>query len=395
MAGEVENVQIVLDGGLVYGGHPTMTIVFSAATTKPASTGTSSQITTATTATTTTTAATIPAAAWTAKTVGYVNCSTTTRYNPSGGGWQPDPLFSSTFDGGAATQVNGDVTNSVYVSLAIPRGTAAGKYTGTVKVTYGTGLGTYTLPLHVDVWAASLPAPESMFKSFGEIWSFTFNQFTGDSTKNETTLEYMEMMTKHLVPPDNLYKSAPYSDFGVYEYLNKTGKHLLNLADISNLDGSYDTACSKPYTKAYIDSTLAMLEPTVNKLKASGILDTKQAYVYGYDEQPPSCEANIRALFGAVKAKWPFITTAAVLNWPGGLPVDLPVDVWILQYEDYNAENAKRWKAAGKRQFWYEQRTAVHTPKSSGIAHFLIPHVLNVPSGSLCYPVSVLMHAQC
>ena len=30
-----------------------------------------------------------------------------------------------------------------------------------------------------------------------------------------------------------------------------------------------------------------------------------RAYVYGFDEQPPSCEANIRKLFGAVKARSP------------------------------------------------------------------------------------------
>jgi hypothetical protein len=41
-----------------------------------------------------------------------------------------------------------------------------------------------------------------------------------------------------------------------------------------------------------------------------------------------------------VQARWPHVTTAAVLNWPGGLPVDLPVDIWIVQYEDWNATQA-------------------------------------------------------
>lgn len=82
-------------------------------------------------------------------------------------------------------------------------------------------------------------------------------------------------------------------------------------------------------------------------------LDTKTAYVYGWDEQPISCEPKIRAMFGAVKAKWPFVATVAVLNWAGGLPADLPVDVWVLQYEDYNAAQAAQWRKAGKKQFWY------------------------------------------
>jgi hypothetical protein len=44
--------------------------------------------------------------------------------------------------------------------------------------------------------------------------------------------------------------------------------------------------------------------------------------VYGYDEQPRSCESNIRKLFGAVKARWPHVYTAAVLNWDE-MPTDL------------------------------------------------------------------------
>lgn len=77
-------------------------------------------------------------------------------------------------------------------------------------------------------------------------------------------------MSDHLVPPDSLYKSAPYTDLGMYDYLNGTGKFLLNLADISNLDGTYDRTCSKAYTQDYIDTTISMLEPTVTALKNSG-----------------------------------------------------------------------------------------------------------------------------
>ena len=35
------------------------------------------------------------------------------------------------------------------------------------------------------------------------------------------------------------------------------------------------------------------------------------------------------------------------------VPTDLPVDVWVLQYEDYNSTEAAAWRAAGKQQFWY------------------------------------------
>jgi len=328
MPGEAEHVQIVVDAGLATGTAP-FSLKFAALTSDEGGS--------------------IPASAFQASVVGHVNCTQTTRYSPSGGGWHPDPLFPLPTGGAVTVQPN--ATASFFVRGDIPRSAAAGTYSGTWTV--GFGGTTWSVDATVAVWATSLPEPSQMYKAFGEIWSFTTNDFTGPNTTNATTVKYLDMMTDHLVPPDALYKDQPYRDFGMYKYLNATGKFLLNLADISNLDGTYDRECTKAYTPEYIESTLAMLEPTVNALKNSGILDSKQAYVYGYDEQPASCEKNIRALFGAVKAKWPFVTTAAVLNWAGGLPVDLPVDVWILQYEVFDAASFKRWKAAGKRQFWY------------------------------------------
>ena len=44
--------------------------------------------------------------------------------------------------------------------------------------------------------------------------------------------------------------------------------------------------------------------------------------------------------------------TAAVLNW-SPMPLDLPVDIWILQFEEFNATNARDWIAAGKEQWHY------------------------------------------
>ena len=47
------------------------------------------------------------------------------------------------------------------------------------------------------------------------------------------------------------------------------------------------------------------------------------------------------------------MTTVATLNWKGGLPASLPVDIWTLQYEDYNATTAAAWQAAGHQIFLY------------------------------------------
>jgi len=63
--------------------------------------------------------------------------------------------------------------------------------------------------------------------------------------------DYEKIFTDHLIPPDSLYKKKPFA-MEDYLYLNSTGKNLLNLGDISNLDGSYDRECTKAYTKEYL-----------------------------------------------------------------------------------------------------------------------------------------------
>lgn len=55
----------------------------------------------------------------------------------------------------------------------------------------------------------------------------------------------------------------------------------------------------------------------------------QSAYVYGFDENPVSCEPQVRKLFGATKKAFPTLKTAAVLNW-SPMPVDLPVDIWVM-----------------------------------------------------------------
>ena len=80
----------------------------------------------------------------------------------------------------------------------------------------------------------------------------------------------------------------------------QAGAYLLNLADI----GTDRRGCPSPYSPSEINATLTKLAPAIASIAA---IDPTHAYtkpyVYGYDEQPASCEPNIRALFGAVKAR--------------------------------------------------------------------------------------------
>ena len=104
------------------------------------------------------------------------------------------------------------------------------------------------------------------------------------------------------------------------------------------------------YSDAYVTLMIDTLAPVVKDLKAAGILHL--AYIYGFDENPRTCEGQIRKLFGAAKMAFPGLRTAAALNW-SPMPVDIPVDIWVLQYEMVNPVDASAWRAAGKVQWHY------------------------------------------
>jgi len=276
--------------------------------------------------------------------VGYVNTSTTTRYSPSGGGWRPDPLLELDAQG---TLLEPAVTTPLWLSFTIP----AASINGTIVLEMGAAQQRMSVEVTLTVWEGlALPPPLELHRDFGEIWSWDVGDVEtlyGSSFTNATAAAFREINTAALLPPDNLYKRVPYDDPAIYGYLRASGAYLLNLAALD----SDARGCPTPYTDADVEAKLATIEAAVG---AIGEHPDVRPYVYGYDEQPRSCEPNIRKLFGAVKARWPHVATAAVLNWPGGLPADLPVDIWIVQYEDWNATQAAAWQATpGKQLFGY------------------------------------------
>ena len=274
--------------------------------------------------------------------VGYVNCSSTSRYPGSGGGWRPDPLLPLDPHG---TLLMPGVATPLWLSIRVPQ---LGGH-GTVVLELNTSQ-RISVAVNISAWRGlDLPTPLALHKDFCEIWSFEtgdLQRMYGSKYTNETAARFRKMNTDALLPPDALYKQAPYSDPGVYDYLRSSGAYLLNLGDL----GGDAKGCPEPYSNETIRKKLDIIAPTIEYL---GNGTDIRPYVYGYDEQPPSCEANIRALYGALKTRWPHVATAAVLNWPGGLPVDLPVDIWIVQYEDFVAKQAQAWQRAGKQVYAY------------------------------------------
>ena len=201
-------------------------------------------------------------------------------------------------------------------------------------------------------------------------------ELTSSSSPLSSFTRY-DLLLKSRTPPDSIYQSPtslrPIDD---YVYLASKGVQWLAILDVTSLPLTLTegapavvgaaTAAPRPspggfrgarvqgscanYTDEYVARLVATLKPIVAALDAAGIVD--RAYIYGFDENPVSCEPQVRKLFGATKKAFPKLRTSAVLNW-SPMPVDLPVDVWILQYQEFKSADAAKWAAAGKDQWQY------------------------------------------
>ena len=183
-----------------------------------------------------------------------------------------------------------------------------------------------------------------------------FAPYYNASTFNITP--WYNLFTEHRMPPDSIYLSAP-RPLSDLEYLAGIGANYFAIIDVCNLpsgtkpiDTSDDdqAGCPVHFTEAYIAELIQTIQPTVESLRALNA--SQYAYVYGFDELPNTCIEQITNVFGAVKQAFPEIRTMGALDWPY-MPLDLPLDIWVLQYEEYNATAALEWVAAGKQQFWY------------------------------------------
>ena len=305
--------------------------------------------------------------------VGYVFTTHSPRYPGSGGGWRPDPLLPI---GGHSFDVPPNIAQPIYVSLAVNRNATPGDWNGTILLSCTlsddtTPCGKKTVPVNLHIFNVTLPTLRNT--RLGSAWSGnwapqTFAPYYPDLNFSTIKYKWFDMMMESRMPPDSIYltKARDYSD---YVYMGKHGVQWFAILDVSALPLTLSSSSSSTpnnvqhvhsgnsvggscanYTSEYVQRMIDTLRPIVNKLIADNLLDS--AYVYGFDENPISCEPQVRQLFGAVKESFPTLKTAAVLNW-SPMPIDLPVDIWILQYQKFNATDVHSWTAAGKKQWLY------------------------------------------
>ena len=270
-----------------------------------------------------------------------------------GGGWRPDPLLSPSSKNTVLLEV--PVTTPLWISIHVPYTASSSEYRGNISLTI-------TLPnavsivqriaVQLTVWNISLPNLQD--SKFPAVFSFSANtllEVYGNETTSISHL-FFQLLIEQRVGGDDLYTTHP-TDIELAEQLAHSGIQWLSLYDVYGAAGISDEMKVKGvcvnFTDDLVKKVMDILSPVVEKYTAAGILGNM--FVYGFDEVDSECEQSIRNVYGAIKTKWPQLRTVATLNW---LPAtNLPLDVWVLQYEYYNPEDTAKWVAAGKEQWWY------------------------------------------
>eukprot|EP01079_Euglenida_sp_SAG-EU17-18_P003013 gene3013-3573_t len=323
--------------------------------------------------------ASIPAAAVEVFQVGYVNTTETTRYSPSGGGWRPDPLFPLGTGGLAVTAGS---AQALWVRLSVPSSATPGMYTGTLTISVP-GATSMEVPLRVEVVAVTLPAVDK--SSFGTVFSFDpagltpFYAGADGAVPWGTTTKWLDAALARRMPGTMLYASTPPTE-QVVSYLAGQGARYISLLSAGDCD---------KYDNATVDAALDKVSSLVQQAQRQGILD--RCFIYGFDERPASCEPAVRAYFGEAKRRWPGLRTMAVLNWEN-MPEDLPLDVWVVQYEydrpnSTTAATAAKWQAAGHQLWLYH----CIEPSGSKYLNTFIEH--NLIEARLLYWYAALLGA--
>ncbi len=251
-------------------------------------------------------------------------------------GWYPDPLLSV-----KEFNLEANITQPIWVQVYVPHKTEAGQVYGSVKIYAGENK-LAEVPIQLKIWPIDIDNPGRVNTAFSffypypgcsksqDVMSAIYGEFTSQLKRR-----YFKFLGQHRIPADNLYNHTP-RPIADYELGFKCGAKCTNIA--------YAASSVKD-----IPEMLKRIAPVANYMQSHGQID--RLYLYGFDEKPRSFEPVIRKVFGAAKKQWPGLKTMAVLNWDP--PADMPLDIWVQQYQMYNPRAARRWQKAGKQYWWY------------------------------------------
>lgn len=278
-------------------------------------------------------------------------CPPITWSRPCQSAWYPDPLLDVPDDGVPLIQPG--FTQPLYIETCIPYGISDGNYSGNIMVSWSAGT-SFQVPVKLEVWDIDLPllnasdAFNTAFR-FGSDMSKWYPNNTDPSIMWD---DWFPFLAHHRVPADDIYLHAP-RPTAEYQELARTGAKWM---------GMMDAGIWPPVPAGYVDKVLSTLAPVIQNMTDLGYL--KKMYVYGFDEMPQIHNISVYEIFGAIKKKFPDVTTMAVLDWQT-FPSDLPLDIWVDEYADYGVSPSytvptpkeqlrQNWLSSNpNHQFWW------------------------------------------
>ena len=273
-------------------------------------------------------------------------------------GWWPDPILAFL----ESVDVPAERTEALWVTVRAPRGTAAGLYAGSIRLSCADGTA-YSVPLTVRVRPFDLP--EKRHLPLALSWGEMTRQVYGlpadkkaaydEAVAKGTPLDEIadpevrrvvairsrtaEFLLRKRAEPDMIYRGSP-----------------PNLDEVERWIRLGMTRFNVLHLNANLERNRSILEKVMPEIERRGLL--KHAYVYGYDEAKPELFPKIREVFGDVKARWPnlqIMTTAYDHSF--GLDTGLKdvVDIWVPLTPKYmaNYERLAAARAAGMEIWWY------------------------------------------
>ena len=279
--------------------------------------------------------------------LGFVFTNASGRVPDSGGGWRPDPLRPLVSAG-----IPSNVAQPLWLQCFVSRLTTPGHHEAELLLTLRPG-GSVCVGLAFEIWNVSIPSLEQ--SRVGSAWrgmwrSKEFEPYYGPTYWEKNKQAWFDLMLDHRTPPDMVRKHPrPLDDF---VYISGKGTKWLGILNVGSYSSGHENGCPH-YTHDDVTSILQNIKPTLDALKARSL--ENRSYVYGFDEVPAHCEPQMRQVFGAVKETFPGLKTMAAINWEHPA-VDLPLDIWVLQYqlfEEFGPKASAAWAEAGKELWLY------------------------------------------
>jgi hypothetical protein len=279
--------------------------------------------------------------------VGFVRVQPLRTHSRDAGlwpGWWPDPLLPV-----EKFELKPGFTQPVWITVHAPPGTAAGEYSGAIRVV-AAGRPTIAIQVRATVYGFEL-LPVSHLKTAFALADPDLEHLYGRPLPATIRRQFGDFLLRHRLNADDIYRMKPPE----IDDLRHFDAHGLQDVNATYLVPPDNTRYEDPtaYTPELLRSFFDRLDPFMAKMREAGM--AKRVYLYGFDESPPPVAGAIRDYFSAFKQRYPEVQTMTTSNVPldPTILADLHVDRAVPLTSVYDYEKADLCRRAGFQVWGY------------------------------------------